>query len=199
MPDDLDRVLYLDPDIVINGSIQDFYSRPFYDSNNNEMALIACEEKEISKNYTHLQELDMPENCKYFNAGVLLINLKLMKKEFNIESVYSILTNYKNRLAYLDQDILNMLFFDKVIFDDYRLYNLMPHNISNNQQSIIKQARIIHFAGPSKPWKYGYEHGGKDIYLKYVRLATQYFWYERSKVVSFFIYCKKWIRRKIKN
>ena len=178
LPQDIDKVLYLDPDIVINGSIQDFYSRSFYDSNNKEMALVACEEKEISKNYTHLQELNMPEKCKYFNAGVLLINLKLMRKEFDIENVYSILTNYKNGLVYLDQDILNMLFHDKVIFEDYRLY--------------------IHFAGPSKPWKYGYKYCGKDIYLKHVHLANMYSWYLKSVITSSKPYIIKKIKKAIK-
>lgn len=198
LPQDIDKVLYLDPDIVINGSIQDFYSRSFYDSNNKEMALVACEEKEISKNYTHLQELNMPEKCKYFNAGVLLISLKLMRKEFDIENVYSILTNYKNGLVYLDQDILNMLFHDKVIFEDYRLYNIMPHNILDDQRDLIQRASVIHFAGPSKPWKYGYKYCGKDIYLKHVHLANMYSWYLKSVITSSKPYIIKKIKKAIK-
>lgn len=195
LPQNMDRVLYLDPDIVVNGDIKNFYSQTFKEDDK-EFSFVVCEEKELSKDESLKKTLNIPSNKRYFNAGVLLINLNLLRQTYDINTIFHYIENYKEKIKYQDQDILNALYWDNVKFDDYYMYNYMPHSIKNNKN--LHNARIIHYAGPDKPWKFGYKYSGKDIYKKYVKHSGAVFWFYKSQVKNLIINMPKTIKKSIK-
>lgn len=118
LPKDVDRVLYLDGDILVRGDISELYEIDLTD-----IALAACPEHdgilgELQPLDTerHIEYLGYPRDAGYFNAGVLLINLDYWRKN-NISNrlIGYLAENYK-KCYYLDQDVLNAVLHDSKIF-----------------------------------------------------------------------------------
>lgn len=173
LPINLERILYLDCDIIINKNFVKFYNQSF-----NENYLIVCEEKSISKkNLTIYKKLNLPKDKRYFNSGVLLYNLDLFKKKVDFDSILKYININYFKIKWHDQDILNSLFYDKIKFDDYKIYNLQPLFVRYNKESIkfgYDNAAVIHFAGPIKPWEKNSDNiPFADLFWKYVN-KTEY-------------------------
>ena len=75
LPETLDRVLYLDPDIIVIRPLEELYHMSF-DGN------LFCGATHVRKFLTRLNgaRLQMPEDAPYLNSGVLLINLEELRK-----------------------------------------------------------------------------------------------------------------------
>lgn len=78
LPDDVDRVLYLDCDTLCNGSLHDFYNLNFGD--NYAAGVIDC----LSEAYYDL--FDMDKTSRYCNSGMLLFNIKKWRED-NMETI----------------------------------------------------------------------------------------------------------------
>ncbi|EIP97494.1 LPS:glycosyltransferase [Opitutaceae bacterium TAV1] len=101
---------------------------------------------------------------RYFNAGMLLLNLEQIRQDFSVETFLSI--ERKNRAWFLfaDQDVLNFAFANRVIYLPLRWNVVAPvfrnHRRINRDHSYTRQeivsARnspaIVHFVGQDKPW-----------------------------------------------
>lgn len=173
LPESEERVLYMDPDILIRGSVEEFYNLPF-DGN---MLIAMSDPPQVNDpkcpdNRPHWQRLGIPEGSTYINSGVLLMNLKLMReKGFDVNSIFEIIEAKRNDLIYPDQDAINIYFRDSMkIWKN--LYNYNPGLLANEvvKWGLSKKYRrrenpmIVHFMGPVKPWsihyrnKYCYEY-----------------------------------------
>lgn len=176
VPENVTRILWLDSDIIVKGSIEDFYNSNFED-----YSLIACGHREINENdpkvnMDNIKRLDLKEGGIYFNSGVILFNLEKIRREFDERIVYELIEEKKNILQYPDQDILNILFQNKVKYADKMIYNYQVHydwKYKGEGEFIKKKAKIIHFAGPVKPWGIKYFHGSYKYYwIYYLKFNT---------------------------
>ncbi len=161
LPESLDRILYLDPDLIVNGSVRELYDMPM------GTAFFAAASHIGKGNVLHLfneMRLDMDEDMPYINSGVMLINLRQLRAEQTYSEVFDYINNYKERLILPDQDIISGLYGDRIIpLDPYR-YNmterLFVFHIQRNDKIDINYIRensvIIHYCGRNKPWKNGY-------------------------------------------
>lgn len=154
---DIDKVLYLDSDIIVEKGLGKLYSTELED---NYAAVVedSCklfERDKYSADVTH-----------YFNSGVMLLNLKKMRQN----NISAVLTEAKRNIyddTQVDQNIFNMVFEGKVIRLPI-IYNLSPNSIENTSINLINQtygteynakselfsnASIIHFSSKDKPWK----------------------------------------------
>lgn len=183
LPESVDRVLYMDPDILIRGSVEEFYNLPFDDK-----LLIAMpdppqiNDPKCPDNRPHWQRLGIEENSVYINSGVLLMNLSLMREiKFDVNSIFEIINEKSGDLLYPDQDAINVYFRDSMkIWKN--LYNYNPGLLANEvvKWGLSKKYRrrenpiIVHFMGPVKPWsihyrnKYCYEY--QEIYKHFAPL-----------------------------
>lgn len=173
LPLNLERILYLDCDIIINKNFVKFYNQSF-----KKNYLVVCEEKSISKKDSAIyKKLNLPKDKRYFNSGVLLYNLDLFKRDINFDIILEYINRNYFKLKWWDQDVLNGLFYDKVKFDDYKIYNLQPLFVKYNKESIkfgYDNAVIIHFAGPTKPWEKNSDNiPFADLFWKYAN-KTEY-------------------------
>ena len=107
LPESVHRALWLDADIVIHGNLDAFYHSDFQD--NYAVVCKGCNQ-ELKRN------LNLPEAYDYFNAGVILYNLDAMRSDFSVEYVFNVIEKHKNQLKVLDQDILNIMFCNQVIY-----------------------------------------------------------------------------------
>ena len=160
LPEDIDKILYLDTDIVVINSLQKLYDMDFLD---NYFITTTHVRKFIHK--FHEVRLNMNNSNVYVNTGVLLMNLKALRKT-NIErDVINFVDKNKYKLMLPDQDILSALYGDKVMLVDALIYNLGErgynlYNLNNKNKIDLnwlrKNSVIIHYYGRNKPWGKNY-------------------------------------------
>jgi len=115
----------------------------------------------IVKEYRdNILRLKYPDN--YFNAGVLMINIKAFLQKFSRTEWWQFVDSYKWKSH--DQDILNALCNQSVLLLPYS-WNFIKVNgrgiekeLSEEDWNMILEAEkepfIIHYAGRYKPWNY---------------------------------------------
>ncbi|WAA09595.1 glycosyltransferase family 8 protein [Fervidibacillus albus] len=172
LPDSVDRILYLDPDIVVINPIKDFYKTDFEDN-----LFIASEHEHTTKLVQPINKfrLKTPSAKGYFNTGVLLMNISLMKKLIRMDEIYSFIEENKRLLILPDQDILNGLYWDKIkpvdsfrynydarYFELAKLYPMYKKDLI----WIKKNTLFIHYCGKDKPWHKNYK-GTLGLFYNY--------------------------------
>ena len=112
LPDTLDRVLYLDPDIVVRQSLQELYEMPM----GTAFFAAASHIRGFLHRFNELR-LDMDEDSPYINSGVMLMNLEQLRQEQDYAQVFDYIAEHKNRLILPDQDIISGLYSRNVNID----------------------------------------------------------------------------------
>lgn len=146
----LDKVLYLDSDIVVNMDLAKLWKIKL-DSHYLAAVLDLKDTRHKITNRLHFSKMNISYS-RYFNAGVILFNLKIIRNKIDMlrESVEFLKKNSKDAI-FFDQDALNYLFQGECMLLESR-YNFMPVALPERKVPSDLKA-IIHFAGP-KPWKY---------------------------------------------
>lgn len=163
-----DKAIYLDCDTVVLGDISKLYK---YNLKNNYVGAIT--DKVVSSNpifKKYCKEVLGVKPSNYFNAGILLMNLKKFREEDFYEKFKDLLLEYKFRVAQ-DQDYLNVLCKDQVLYLPYS-WNTMP--IGGEEK---KTPNIIHYNLTLKPWhyadipyaKYFWNYVKNNVYGDYIR------------------------------
>jgi len=175
LPQDMDRILYLDPDILIINSI-----RELYDTCLGDCLYAAAYHDRVSVKSINRLRLRPYEIEEYYNSGVLLCNLPRQREVINEKEIFDFVEKNKSTLILPDQDILNALYSKSIKPVDEILYNYDPrfYNyykiISNGKYDmdyIIYNSSIIHFCGKQKPWKKGYSGKFYSLYKHYERIT----------------------------
>ncbi|EHL75925.1 MULTISPECIES: glycosyltransferase family 8 protein [Bacillus] len=173
LPEDVDRILYLDPDIVCINPITDFYWTDF-----ENCLFVAAEHEHSAKMARAINKLRLrtPNAKGYFNTGVLLMNMASIRKEVNIEEIYQFIEKNKLKLVLPDQDVLNALYWDKIKPADslkynydaryYELSKLIPKR-KHSIDWIRRNTVLIHYCGKDKPWHKQYKNELKCFYDQY--------------------------------
>lgn len=152
----INSILYLDADVICKGSLKELFQLNLA---NSFAAVVLDVDNMQQSSATRLKLTDL--NGKYFNAGVIYVNLKkwiendLSKKSLELVRGK---TNF-GKLKYLDQDALNILFQTQNIYlsRDYNcIYTLKNelayHDLSKYKNTITDSTILIHFTGVTKPW-----------------------------------------------
>ena len=168
----IERVLYLDADIVVVGSLA-----PLWHVELDGALLGAVDIPGSDRGVTHL---GMRAEDGYFNSGVLLLDLKQWRETRALETVLGYIEAYPELMTRdVDQEALNACFHRRRKRLDYRWNGLLsffrePPSIPlapAEIEAVRRDARIIHFNGNSKPWSYFCEHPRKAEYEKYLRMT----------------------------
>ncbi len=153
-----DKALYLDSDIAILSDIANLYNIDIGDNLIGAAPDGAVQTVDEFKEYVE-KVVGMSDYNNYFNAGILIMNLKEMRKiDFQDKFVY-LLGTIKFKVAQ-DQDYLNRICKGrvKIISDSW---DKMPfENLKDDNQELY----LIHYNLSFKPWHYN------DI------LYEEYFW-----------------------
>lgn len=167
---EVERVLYLDSDMVVVGSVAELWNVDL-----GEAVLAAV----TIPGSTRCAAYDIPERYGYFQSGVLVINLKRWRRDGIFDLLQDYIAHNAAKIVDADQDVLNACLYDKrhpldfvwnVIAPFYFKYH--PLGISNAElRAVRRDARIIHYNGPSKPWSYQSNHPRRADYWKYLKLT----------------------------
>ena len=107
LPQELDKILYLDVDLICTGSLKELYDEDLEDN-----YYIAASDSGVTTK--DLIRLDIPTNYTYINNGVTLINLKKIREDFTIQQIIDLIIEQSKDLLYLDQDFMNKNFYNKI-------------------------------------------------------------------------------------
>lgn len=114
----MERILYLDPDILIINQIKNLYETDITDYLYGAAFHDKISIKEINR--LRLIPYDIDD---YYNSGVLLMNLDLQRKVIDEKTIYQFVKKNRLKLIMPDQDILNALYSKKIKSVDEKLYN----------------------------------------------------------------------------
>ena len=162
-----DKVLYLDSDIVILDDIAKLYNTEMGDN------LVAAAPDDVIQFNEVFQEyvekvVGVADHKRYFNAGILLMNLDEMRKfEFQEKFIYSL-----DRITFAvaqDQDYLNRLCKGRVKLID-RIWNRMP---IADPKIKTEDVKLVHYNLAFKPWHFE-DILYKEFFWRYAQ-ETEYF------------------------
>ena len=170
---DLDKVIYLDCDLVVCKDLKSLWET---DVNDVAVAMapdLLCQDKET------LSRLGINNN--YLNSGVIVMNLDYWRKHDVQNKLLSYIINKGNELKYNDQDALNAILQDERRQLPVK-YNVTPYYFNRNLDNYpkemheeIRDARIdpvvFHYLGPVKPWSLGCYLPGKQLFKKYQKAS----------------------------
>jgi lipopolysaccharide biosynthesis glycosyltransferase len=186
LPASCHKVIYLDSDLIVTQDIGKLWDIDMQDN-----YLLAVQDAGIpyvSSPYglMNYKELSIPSNSKYFNAGVLVMNLKKWRDENVATKVIDYLDKNRNFLRFWDQDGLNAVLagaWDSLdprwnqtpAIYEYSAWDESPFSeeIYNN---LVRDPYIIHFAKAGKPWNSREEHPSNSLFFQYVDMTEWKGW-----------------------
>lgn len=161
LPQNLDRILYLDVDLVVINSLQELYHRDF-----GGHFYIACSHtREFLTKFNQVR-LGVEEDVPYINTGVMVMNLPALRKNLTLDQIRETAQKKMHTFLLPDQDLLTIMYGEHILLADPLRYNLSdrllhlhnadPRNEKLDLQWVRENAVIIHYYGKNKPWKDGY-------------------------------------------
>ena len=157
LPEDIDKILYLDCDMLVLDSLTDFYNSDLTNTNAAAVIDMFNDDKRINA------RLQYSETAGYFNAGMLLIDLTNWRKNQISEKAINFLGEHPELCEAHDQDALNHALngdYLKVsarynmqldFFCDFK-YLIVNESYFDDIKKSRENPCIIHFTGPTKPW-----------------------------------------------
>ena len=160
------RLLYIDCDTVVNGSLSDLATIDMQGH-----ALAAVDDIAIQVPERHAKrnlDIGLPAETRYFNSGVLLIDLEVWRRERISERTIAFI-EANPKLPMMDQDALNgTLRGDWLPLDErWNMHRRLVKGRYTDDPAIWQQARIAHFIGQVKPNYADCNHPARARYIEY--------------------------------
>ena len=176
---DDDKIIYIDCDTIINGSLKELWSTDISD-------FYVAGVQDNPAMYA-VKAVGMDETDRYINGGVLLINLKKWKKD-NLEcKIIDMIREHRGFVVHHDQGIINGVCKNKILILHPK-YNVMSQFFMMNENQIkrmydisnyytqvqlneaIHKPVIIHFISKfyNRPWYVNCSHPLKHLYVTYL-------------------------------
>jgi lipopolysaccharide biosynthesis glycosyltransferase len=167
----LAKALYLDADIVVNGSIDELYNTDVEDC---YLAAV------INPGFDRHMDLEMSEASKYFNSGVMLLNLTRCRRDHIKERVIDLVKRKAWAVPFPDQCGLNSVVNGrwKELHPKFNLQGCFFETTLESYSAVfpdgdlmdaVRSPVIIHYSGSGKPWHFNYKHPYRRLYWKYLR------------------------------
>lgn len=173
LPNNIDRVLYLDADVLCINDI-----RPLYETDISGYLYVACSHSGLTNvtDVVNKVRLGNEEASAYYNSGVLLMNLDLIRQKVTPQDIFDFIENNKFNLLLPDQDVLNGLYGHEILALPDELWNFdaRKNHIYEVRSMgewdldwVMAHTGILHFCGRDKPWKAGYFGRYSALYKHY--------------------------------
>ena len=172
LPESVERVLYLDVDMIVMGSLEEFYHQDFEGK-----LLVACNRYGLGgTDPKRLEQLTLARDTIYFNAGALLYDLAGQRQQIDPNILYEYPVLFYQQLKYGDQDVLNAVFYGLTKFADWRVYNCFDSNTTRQRQEdrVRRSCKIFHYNGRGKPWTERYWGRMAWLFWDYAQLLPEY-------------------------
>ncbi len=165
LPRDCERVLYLDCDLVVCRPVEELWAT---DLNG---ASTAAVQKPRAENFA---SVGLSSEEDYLNAGVLLIDLALWRRDRVHERALAYALHHPG-LQFHDQDALNAVLggawhrLDPRWNQQFRIFKFNSgylHLPPDELQRLRKEPFIVHYTTSSKPWHFDNDHPFRERYFE---------------------------------
>lgn len=183
LPKDIDRVLYLDCDIIVDGSIEELYNHEMDDK------IIWAVKDCVSKAYK--QKIGIKGDDVYINTGVMMMNLEKMRKFPMEECITEFVDQYAGVMDYADQEIINGIFqgefgilppqwnvmtqFNQYSYNQLKWIRHPHHYYTEEEVEYAKRhARLFHYTTCMlniRPWYENSRLNNAHVFNRYLRLS----------------------------
>ncbi len=179
LPEDVDRILYLDVDMIVHKSLEELYNMDFggkdvlaaYDSNGLQLT------EQSSKKLQEMMGEEFRKGYRYFNAGIMLLNMEQMRDKYTLQTYLDVAKKWNYEMTAPDQDLLNDVHCHSVGYfpwDPYDIFAKLAHDFGISLEDMDAQAAVIHFAG-AKPWNCrSYHYDIEELWWHYARQTPIY-------------------------
>ena len=181
LPEDVDRVLYLDCDTIVMDDLRELWAT---DMGSCYLGMVT--EPTVTK--ARRVQLGMPDSQLYFNSGVLLINLKLWRAEDAEGTVLRYYCSKGGDLVAPDQDAINGAFPGRIcelaprynygsiqIYYPWRTQKRIcaptPFMDEDTYRRGTEKPAIVHFLGEERPWRAGNHHPYTPEYERFLAMT----------------------------
>lgn len=165
LPMELDKVVWLDCDMVVLGDVSRLWDHDL--AGRHALATQDAVVPHVSSRsgVAAWQELGLPAMASYFNAGVMMIDLALWRRDrVGLRALDYVRAN-RDRVCFLDQEGLNAVLAGLWGELDPR----WNHNVSIPGASRAgRDPWIVHYAGNLKPWRQGARKPTDGLYFHYL-------------------------------
>lgn len=181
LPEEQDRALYLDADLLIERDLAPLWNEPF-----NEAHVLAVRDYKIQtvshqKGLVHYDDFGLSPDAPYFNSGVLVINLNAWRIGRVRERAMQYVADYRNVMNACDQEALNAVLAGRWKELDPRWNrqsavrdldewpdSSLKRRLLNVRQEVERNPYIDHFTGGDKPWDILTAHPSREQFLNYL-------------------------------
>lgn len=174
LPEDIERILYIDSDVIINHPLDELYSTSF-DGN-----LICACENFGDLNFGEYRKKMFPqynnEDFIYVNSGLLLMDIENLRRMSPYKEYISVTEQFDYHLEMPDMDLLNYVHAGQIkVLEKYKyqLFAMQSYGEGIRFEQ-AKQCPIVHYAG-HKPWQGGGIH-----------FDIEKIWWDYAKQTPFF-------------
>ena len=174
---DIDRALYLDPDILIINPLA-----PLFDIELGDCVFAAASHTDAVHPATALNNVRLNTNEVYFNTGVILMDMRRAKALIDPDEIFAFAMEHERKLLFPDQDIFNALYGERTLPVPDQVWNYdarkYPDNIIRTGGEatldwVMDNTAILHFCGRDKPWAPKYRGQFAALYKHYATLARR--------------------------
>ena len=180
---DRNRILYLDCDIIINGSLKNLWKTPL---NGNTCAAVAEMISPLHKKNVGLEKTDV-----YYNSGVMLIDLQAWRDMNAKELFIASIRRHSGKVPYVDQGVINEVFrnhitslparynvrteYEDFSYEEVQRYRNDKNLYSREEVMAAKENPvIIHYTSSfltPRPWTSGSTHPRRGLWEKYFQMS----------------------------
>ena len=175
LPDWVDRILYLDPDILVINPL-----RSLWEVDLEECTFAAASHTGVFDIMNDVNRVRLGTEHDYFNSGVMLMDLTKARKLVVADEIFECVREHGAELVLPDQDVFNYLYgshtlqvadeiwnYDTRYFSAYRLKS----NGMYNMDWVMQNTVFLHFCGKQKPWKTSRANRFSVLYKHYMSLT----------------------------
>jgi len=173
LPANLDKVIYLDCDLVVNRDLGELW-----DLDASTTSLLAVSELTTAAQFVSSKagirlhrELGLARDLKFFNSGVMVINLRRWRERQVSQQALTYVREAMQYLRWHDQEALNAVLAGDWAAIDPR-WNVSMHvyrdAASRQDVALTTDAYIVHYNSAIKPWHYGFSFGRKELFFTYL-------------------------------
>ncbi|WP_420174900.1 glycosyltransferase family 8 protein [Luteococcus sp. OSA5] len=156
LPKSVNRTIYLDCDTLVLGSLDELWGM---DLGGRGIAAVRDRYvQNISSRFgvSFWRELGICPELRYFNSGVMLVDVQLWRRESVTERARVLLEHFDNDIEQHDQEVLNALFAGNwlELSDEWNTTNFWRRSSRRYScgDDMLERAIVRHFAGELKPW-----------------------------------------------
>jgi lipopolysaccharide biosynthesis glycosyltransferase len=173
LPTELDKVLWLDCDMVVSGDVSRLWDHDL--AGRHVLAAQDAVVPQVSSRsgVAAWQELGLPATAPYFNAGVMMIDLALWRRDRVGHRALDYVLANRDRVCFLDQEGLNAVLAGLWGELDPRWnHNVsIPSGSTRGGNGAEGDPWILHYAGNLKPWRQGVRKPSDQLYFHYLDLT----------------------------